>query len=231
MAYDGGGVHLMEGSKASGNGVRVVILSRGFPAVGLRPEDLRAAGLRCVRVSSAYEAAAELLAEPSAALVIELGLLHGPHTRLLEIARDLDVEMLALGTLAAGASADDLSGLRLLSRSEVPAVLRKLGLAPAPIAEQPETPSGPSDVEPHPAKLVPKHPARKASPEHAKRTIATAPQASTSPPSVPRARGLGPADAGQVRAPSTGELPSGENAAPRDLLTPEELSALLEDDR
>jgi hypothetical protein len=71
---------------------------------------------RVVRVASPYEAAAELLAAPAAALLIDLRALPVRHLRLLEIARDLSVEVLAFGPLPAGMTSDDLSGVRLLSR-------------------------------------------------------------------------------------------------------------------
>ena len=208
----------MEGSNATGQAVRVVVLSRGASPSGASLEHLCADGARCVRVSSAYEAAAELLAAPTRAIVIELSLLHGRHTRLLEIARDLEVEMLGVGSLPAGTSADDLSGLRLLARAELPAALSALtaGLPETTPAAHPEQPSG---TETRPAKLVPKQPARRRKARRKKRSSAEASQTDQV------------ADTMEAEVPASTPSAAETNTAPRELLSPEELSALLENDR
>lgn len=82
------------------------------------------------RTESGYEAAAELLAAPAAALVVDLRLLAGKHLRLLEIARSLDVEVLAVGSLPIGMTAEDLSGVRLIARRDLPGLLQALARSP-----------------------------------------------------------------------------------------------------
>ncbi len=95
---------------------RVVILAR--EAVD------HVAGAETVCVSGAYEAAAELLAAREShagrlALVIDLGLLWPRHLGLLQVARNLRAEMLAFGTAVAGLDAEQLAGLRLVSRASL----------------------------------------------------------------------------------------------------------------
>lgn len=82
------------------------------------------AGLECVVVGSAYEAVAELLAAPTIALIIDLRLLPVGHLRLLEIARQLGMEMFGVGVLPASMTADELSGLRLVSRRNLPETIK-----------------------------------------------------------------------------------------------------------
>ena len=83
-------------------------------------ESCRASRLECVVVGSAYEAAAELLAAPTVAMIVDLKLLTARHVRLLEIARQMGMEMLGVGTLCSAMAADQLSGLRLVSRADLP---------------------------------------------------------------------------------------------------------------
>ena len=71
------------GDGESAGRVRVVILSSA--AFGDGEPDIP--GVECVRAAGSYEAAAELLAAPAAALVVDLRRLTGRHIRLLEIAR------------------------------------------------------------------------------------------------------------------------------------------------
>jgi hypothetical protein len=99
---------------------RVVVLAR--QAID------RVAGAETVCVSGAYEAAAELLAARQAgaaplALVVDLGLLWPRHLGLLQVARKLEAEMLAFGTAVAGLDAEQLAGLRLVSRASLPEAL------------------------------------------------------------------------------------------------------------
>lgn len=78
------------------------------------------------RAPSGYEAAAELLAARAEALVVDLRLLGGKHLRLLEIARTQGVEILAVGSLPIGMTAEDLSGVRLISRRDLGGALAAL---------------------------------------------------------------------------------------------------------
>src|ERR1035437_4260581 len=98
---------------------RAVVLSRNAAFCPDSPA-------RCVVVPCAYEAAAELLAAPTLALVIDLRALGRRHLRLLDIARQLGVEILASGPLPAGMNADELSGVRLVSTAGMAAELGRL---------------------------------------------------------------------------------------------------------
>ncbi len=71
--------------------------------------------------SSGYEAAAELLAEPADALVLDLTRLNKKHLKLLDIARQGGAELLGMGNggFPEGFCADDLNGMRLGSAALV----------------------------------------------------------------------------------------------------------------
>jgi len=75
--------------------------------------------VRVIAVSSAYEAAAELLSGQAGVLVADLRLIHGPHTQLLQIARARQVAMLGVGVLPAGLTGDDLAGMTLAGRADL----------------------------------------------------------------------------------------------------------------
>jgi hypothetical protein len=109
-----------------------------------------------VCVSGAYEAAAELLAAPSAALVLDLGLLWPRHFGLLRVAREMGAEMLAFGTAVAGVDSEQLTGVRLVSRARLPERLAELARQPAlterPIpAQEPELEEEPAQAREIPA--------------------------------------------------------------------------------
>ncbi|HAU38411.1 MAG TPA: hypothetical protein DCX07_11950, partial [Phycisphaerales bacterium] len=71
---------------------RVVVLSRRAEL----PAPLRdRVGIQASPVGSAYEAAAELLAAPAAAIIVDLALLTAADARLVKLARELEVEVLA----------------------------------------------------------------------------------------------------------------------------------------
>jgi len=124
------------------------------PAGDLRTGDLRAGGIDLIRVGSAYEAVAEMLCEPAAGFVIDLRLLAAGGLGALEIARQRSVEMLATGMVPSGLTAEDLSGVRLLARRDLPAAVRNLAAQPvSPPVESPEgtyvpEPLAMNDVEP-----------------------------------------------------------------------------------
>ena len=138
----------MADSPARSAGGRVVALLPDTAAKASMLQELGSDGLECVPVGSAYEAAAELISAPVAALVIDLRLFGPRHLRLLQIARELSVEMLAVGGIPVGLSAEDLNGVRLLARSEIHGALSRLAgpevargqSAGGPQAEQPATP-------------------------------------------------------------------------------------------
>ena len=161
---------------------------------------LRAAGIDLIRAGSAYEAVAEMLCEPAAGLVIDLRLLGAGGLGALEIARQRGVEMLATGMVPSGLTAEDLSGVRLLAKRDLPAAVRDL--APLP-ASRPAEPPVASPVEP--PVVSPVEPAEGAYvPEPL--TVSEAERAEAAPDGL-AARG-----------------------AAASILTPEELTALLESD-
>lgn len=122
---------------------RVVILARDG---ALSPPDPQSLGrnVAFVRVDGGYEAAAELLAQPSAALLIDLSRLTPPHRKLLHVARELHVEVLGVGAFPPGLSAGDLSGMRLISLDDLPTELRAILEKSAP----PSPPKKPSRLAP-----------------------------------------------------------------------------------
>jgi len=207
---------------------RVVFLSPDSATAGGELRPLADAGIECVFRPTAYEAAAEILAGPAVALVIELRMIGLRGLRLLEIARERDVEVLGMGTLSSGLSAEDLRGVRLVGRRDLPDVLGRL----AGPAASPE--AGP----PVPARPEPRRKSARTGKKKAKARKKARP--------VPSKRSL-PEEARPEPAPRGGEpaayLP-GEQAAPGGrttdvdqgaagmeipggLLTPEELTALL----
>ncbi len=163
-----------------------------------------------VRVPNGYEATAEILAEDAAVLLIDLRALGSKHLRLLEVAREAGVEILVVGTIPAGMNSDVLSGARLLAKSDLPdAIGRIVGEEMRPqvgAVRRAGEPSEAEDIDREARSEVQEPTAVKLAP-------------AKSPPK------------GRVKAPAGDyqELPDmiqQEEA----LLTPEELSALLEDE-
>jgi hypothetical protein len=103
---------------------RVVVLSADAPVRAALAE--AAPGVRCAAVQSAYEAAAELVAGGAAALVVDLRLMSPRHLRLLQIARQRGVELLAVGGIPASLTAEDLSGVRFVARADLRATLERI---------------------------------------------------------------------------------------------------------
>ena len=113
------------GRTSSGDG-RIVVLSHDvnlLASVNTRTE------FECLQSATTYEAAAEILAGPTIALVIDLRLLTMQHLGLLEIARQRPLEMLGVGAVSPGLTAEDLSGVRLVSRRDLASVLAGLAAA------------------------------------------------------------------------------------------------------
>ena len=189
---------------------RVVVLSPDAAAFAPAGE-AAGAGLEFIRVGSAYEAAAELVAAapappngPVLALVVDLRLLSHRHLRLLQIARQGGAEVLAVGGIPPGLTAEDLSGVRLLARAELPAMLAKLAQPPAERR---------SSSSPPPA---------------AGQYVSDAPVPEADEPEA--ATPVEPAQA-EPAAPLPGNSPPrAARADPRIILTKEELAALLEDE-
>ncbi len=166
---------------------RVVVLCG--PRVEGPPSELK--DVQTVYVPTAYEAAAEMLAAPTVALVADLRLVGRRHLRLLAIARQMGVEVFAVGVVPTGLTGEDLSGVRMIALADLPEALRRLAEADWPAPSEPK-PAAPAEA---PADLATKE----AAPQPAAPPVE--PPVEKSPPSSPSA-----------------------------LLTPEELSALLENE-
>jgi len=93
----------------------------------LNPQELVVAQILCV--DTAYEAASEILVAPTAALVIDLCLLGQEQLGLLGVAREMGTEILAIGSIPTGLSAEDLSGVRLTAKSDLSSALDSLDKA------------------------------------------------------------------------------------------------------
>ena len=262
----------MSGSATSSLAPQVVVLAWED---GWRRSEL--AGLvgdarRVVHVTSAYEAAAELLAAKTAALVVDLGMVTARHVRLLAVARDLKVSVLGVGAPPADVEAESLLGVRVVSREALSAAVEELltaagggapvaaqtrlpGVAQAAGGEQPpgEVPSASVEAPPAaalaPAKQPARGPARAPHKRPAKRAFRVSEPAQTtldSSTSAAKREGPAPADAAAVApAPADAPTPAPADAAAvapapadaptppsslRNLLTPEELAALLENE-
>jgi len=130
----------MDADAKSRGVLRVVLLSRD-PSPGTELPSSEPA-FQLVPVRSAYEAAAEILAAPTLALVIDLGAMPRRHLRLIQVARQMEVEMLAFGRLLPDLSTEDISGVRLISRRDLSEALHRLA-APAKASAAPEVPPPP----------------------------------------------------------------------------------------
>jgi len=213
----------MEGRETPAGRLRVVVLSRDS-ALASRLADLCAPPVAVVRVASGYEAGAEILAAPVAAMVIDFRSMDPAHARLLDMARETGVEMLGVGATPRGLRIDQLSGLRLVSRTELPAAVGRIAQAArqaAPVDRAPEPPpepQAPSPVQAAEPTPRPRRPARK--------TAKRRKTARKRPKPAPTAPAEKPFPAPAEPAPVE-PLPTG---SPSQLLTPEELAALLEDE-
>lgn len=150
-------------TRGSVRDARVVVLSQDASLAWLT--DSPGARVVLAHVRSGYEAAAELLAAPAAALVVEMRLLGARHVSLLEIARDLDVEVLGVGSLPIGMTAEDLSGVRLIARGDLARAVRALARLrppPEPDDEPPRTDGEQADLA---AAAGPAEPEQRTSPE------------------------------------------------------------------
>ncbi|KPK78951.1 MAG: hypothetical protein AMJ81_14250, partial [Phycisphaerae bacterium SM23_33] len=73
------------------------------------------AQVELVRVNSGYEAAAEMLAAPTSALLVDLGRITPAHVALLRLAGQLAVPVVAFGAVSAELRADTLARTRLVA--------------------------------------------------------------------------------------------------------------------
>ncbi len=116
------------GAKVESSGkVRVIALaSPGAISGPLHPQ------VELVEVNSAYEAAAELLRDAPAAMVVDLGRVTADHVRLLALAGERHVPVVAFGAVCTDLGGEELATARLVTRQRLgPALAEVLNLPPA----------------------------------------------------------------------------------------------------
>jgi len=110
-----------------------------------------------VRARGAYEAGAEMLAGPPAALVVDLGRVTAGHAGLLGLAGRLDVPVLAFGEVSTDLGPDALGSARLVRREDLGQALERiLPAEPTLQTERAETaPPVPSEADTPPGPQAP----------------------------------------------------------------------------
>ncbi len=181
-------------------GRKIIILSRDASLARAVGCEGSASQYRCVRVTSPYEAAAELLSEPPLAMVVDLRCLTPGDLPLIEMARQRGLEVLAVGSVPLGITTVDLSGVRLSSRDHLSVLLETFSKSPPSVGRVPVSSQAVPGESPELSSLA--RSIRKAS--------RTAPKAADAP--APTADNKPPID------------------SPDDLLTRAELAALPEDE-
>lgn len=205
------------------DGVRIVVFSRD-PSFADLTVPAASAGAQVVHVPTALEALAEMLAEPAVALVVDLRAMEARHRRLLDVAAGCEIEVLAVANTLPPLRAQEYCGARVLGRDQLGEALveltnsaliaHRLGPAPAPRDQAQTRPSG-----------IPQRPAQ---------PPAQVPGNGAPGQYVPDVHQASPAElpAEDVpEAPSQSDPESPPSDAFPELLSPEELSALLEDER
>jgi hypothetical protein len=168
----------------------------------------------CLRVSSPYEAAAEMLAESPLAIAIDLRCLTPGDLPLIEMARQRNLEVLAVGAVPSGITTADLSGVRLSARDHLSALLDNLASA-SQVDESVAVPPQTAPVEAADLSAL-------------SQWIGKTPDSARKPariPAPPPAREIADVPVGDAEADQPPRIDR-----PNDLLTSEELTALLEDE-
>ena len=222
----------MAGRDPTSPPLRAVVLSRD-PILGARVLPLCADGWRAARVESGYEAAAEILSAPVAVLLIDLRALNGPHRGLLALARRMEVRMAAIaGQTPPGMTGDDLRGLQRIEIGDIPAALASARSSltsgggsfdeSAGSGALPEAPRTSATDRPAPAPAPARAPETAPAP-----ALAPAPARAPEPAPAPAPAEGPPAQEKRVMLTPR----SGKPKTLDGLLTPDELAALLEDER
>jgi len=159
---------------------------------------------RCLRVTNPYEAAAELLAEPPLAMVIDLRCLAPGDLPLIEMARQRGLEVLAVGSVPLGITTTDLSGVRLSARDHLSGMLEELAGSLPSGGQVPVSPQAHPGESPELSSLA--------------RSIRKASRSKRKAPKAPK-------PAPKAKAEDKPPVESSD-----ELLTKEELAALLEDE-
>jgi pyruvate/2-oxoglutarate dehydrogenase complex dihydrolipoamide acyltransferase (E2) component len=220
---------------------------------------LCAPSVRVVSVASGYEAAAEILASPAEILVIDFRAMSSTHQRLLDTARGLGMQILGMGKVPSDISPEALSRVRLVSQADLPEALREalsLGAAApqtgaAAASASAAAPAGaalqaraqqaapiPSPPATKPAAVAADRPAEPARRRPARRArLVPKPAAGQGQIAAQVADGTAKAEplTHEPQAQATAQAPTQVPAPPpprqpSDLLTPEEVAALLESD-
>jgi hypothetical protein len=164
-----------------------------------------------VRVTSPYEAAAELLAEPPIAVVIDLRCLTPGDLPLIEMTRQRSLEVLAVGSVPAGMTTTDLSGVRLSTRDHLSALLDGLAVSSPSGGQVPVSSQAVGGESPELSSLA-----------RSIREASRAGRKAAPPPAEQKAKAKA-----KVKTKATNEPP---DDSPDELLTSAELAALLEDE-
>jgi len=105
----------------------VVLTSRGeSPSVNSHLEEVERMGVQCVRVTSANEATGAILGAQTVALLVDLRVTGCRDARVLQVARRMNLEVLAFGTLPPEGSCDDLSGIKFVAESDIPLAIGRV---------------------------------------------------------------------------------------------------------
>ena len=135
--YKGGFIHVVR--QGSSRGERIVAL---LPPGSTAPE--LPDGLAAVITTSGYEAAAELLAAPAAAaLLVDLGRITPHHRRLLALAGEMDVPIVAYGVVSATLKGELLRSLHLVTRDSAGEVIAQLIATTKAVAKPTVSPAPP----------------------------------------------------------------------------------------
>jgi len=181
---------------------------------------IRGGRLQPVRADSCYEAAAELLSAGADAIVLDLELMARQHVGLLALARHAGAKVFVAGRLPKDMGSDELSGVMLLGEEELPAAIDGFS-APAPEGERPaQAPATEPEQSVRPDEAPP---LSRDEPGAGQAEEAFSPENRQAEPGSRAAESAGPADSPANR---DRQVP----LRPSELLTPEELSALLEDE-
>jgi hypothetical protein len=171
---------------------RVVVLAPPSLSLSISTDLSAAPPAELVRCASGYEAAAELLVDRPAVLVMELSRITAPHVGLLRLAGRLGVPVLACGTICADLGKDVLTHLRLVGAPQLEAALAEmLASTPAPVPTAPAVPATEGQYAPQPEEIArpaapPAQPDQANAPPAPKLPARLAPIRQAAPPSTAR---------------------------------------------
>lgn len=113
---------------------------------------------RWVRVDSGYDAAREMLAEPPAAVVVDLARIPAGHVGLLALSARLNVPVVAFGEISADLGPETLATARLVARDRLAEAVAETLRSQPP--RQTETPEEDQPVQEQPPRDEPSEPPR-----------------------------------------------------------------------